>query len=272
MALFPGGESSLLSKVILGFILSILIVTFMNDTLMDNSLQLKEKFIRPLNNTLEQHSIQIRQIDQMQILQWFEIGARRKTKFLHEASNWDYLSEKQFNNIVDHVLIQIPIRQGNTIFELGCGVGAVLQRIRQIHGTNISLGGSDLSVHAIEKVRKVFPREAENFYVLSMTKKNDLIPENSQDHVISFGALAMYLYKDQMEEALQEAIRIIKPGGRMCFTHFIEPGGKRKWSIIEPVKKSYWSQLVKKYFLQNLVILQMVHQGDRYFVCFSKSV
>ena len=40
-----------------------------------------------------------------------------------------------------------------------------------------------------------------------MTVKNNFVSDNSQDIVISFGAFAMYLYKDDMELALIEALR-----------------------------------------------------------------
>ena len=204
------------------------------------------------------------------MLKRFESEAQLDTNILHVASGWWYLSEEQFNDIVDHVVTQIPIRDGDSIFELGCGVGAVLLRIRHVYGTNISLGGSDISEQAIKKVRNVFPDEAPNFYVMPMTQKNEFLPDNSQSHVISFGAFAMYLYEDEMEVALQEAIRITKSGGHMCFTHFTEPSGKFMGSILEPIEKSHWPPIVKKYSLENLRVIQMLHQMDRYFVCFSK--
>ena len=96
---------------------------------------------------------------------------------------------------------------GAKIFELGCGTGAIFKRIRQIYGPDIIIGGSDLSYNAIEVARKTFPEEDNHFYVISMTEKNNFVPDNSQDIVISFGAFAMYLYKDDMELALIEALR-----------------------------------------------------------------
>ena len=80
----------------------------------------------------------------------------------------------------------------------------------------------------------VFPNETDRFHVLSITEKNNLLPGNSQDHVISFGALSMYLYEEEMEKALQGAIRIAKPCGHLCFTHFVEP--------LEFLKVPYLSQ------------------------------
>ena len=40
-----------------------------------------------------------------------------------------------------------------------------------------------------------------------MTDKNTFVTDNSQNIVISFGAFAMYLYKEDMEVALTEALR-----------------------------------------------------------------
>ena len=202
---------------------------------------------------------------------WFEDVAQDNTVPLHAASGWGYMSEEEYNAMVDYVLQELPIKSGESVYELGCGVGAVLRRVRHIYGKNISVGGSDLLAPAITKIKQVFPNEAEHFHVFSMTKRNDLIPNNSQDHVISFGALAMYLYREEMEKALKEAIRIAKPEGHLCFTHFIEPSGKLKGSILEPIEKSYWLHISKQYFLENLIVKQMIHQKDRYYVCFSKT-
>lgn len=70
---------------------------------------------------------------------------------------------------------------------------------------------------------------------------------------------------------LEEAIRITKPGGHLCFTLFIEPNGNNKGSILEPIEKSFWLSIADQYSLENLIIEQMLNQRDRYFVCFSKS-
>ena len=203
-------------------------------------------------------------------LEWFEDVAQKEELPLHAASGYGYMSEVEFSEMVSHVLQEMPIKSSDSVFEMGCGVGAVLKIIRFMHGETVSVGGSDLSQQAVSKIRAIFPNDTANFYVLPMTEKNFNIPDNSKDHVISFGAIAMYLYKEQMVIALQEALRICKPGGHLCFTHFVEPSGVLKGSILEPVEKSFWIKLTEKYSLENVIVKQMIHQKDRYFVCFSK--
>ena len=126
---------------------------------------------------------------------------------IKEVNDWALGVIYQFLGIVDDVLKDIPIEIEAKIFELGCGTGAVLKRIRHIYGPDVIIGGSDLSYNAIEVARKTFPEENNHFFVISMTDKNNFVPDNSQDIVISFGAFAMYLYKDDMELALIEALR-----------------------------------------------------------------
>ena len=86
----------------------------------------------------------------------------------------------------------------------------------------LKIGGSDISSNAIEVAKKVFPEDSDQFYVISMTDKNTFVPDNSQDIVISFGAFAMYLYKEDMEVALTEALRYYAQ---------LETNYKTMWSV-----------------------------------------
>ena len=130
-----------------------------------------------------------------------------------------------------------PIKPGNRLFEMGCGVGAVLSYINNNMKNEIIISGSDFSPNTINKIKEIIPNG--NFFCQNMTERHN-IPSNSQDHVISVGALGMYLFKEEMLIAIKEAVRMTKPGGSLCFTHFIENDGKQIGSIIDKVDKSYW--------------------------------
>ena len=56
--------------------------------------------------------------------------------------------------MVEDFLKDIKIGEGDSIFELGCGTGAPLKRLRLIHGPNLKIGGSDISTNAIEVAKK----------------------------------------------------------------------------------------------------------------------
>ena len=128
-----------------------------------------------------------------------------------QIQNSKYLQIFYFKliGIIDDVLKSVTIKENDSIFEFGCGTGAVLKRILETHsGTNIVIGGSDISINAIKKAQsQTLLAKNGQFYVISMTTKNELIADNTQDLVISFGAFAMYLFKEEMIVALKEALR-----------------------------------------------------------------
>lgn len=128
----------------------------------------------------------------------------------------------------------------------------------------MELGGSDIAQNAIDQVRKIFPKQSDHFFISDMSQKHNNIPDNYYDHVLSFGALAMYLTKDEMKKAIAEAVRITKPGGSLLFTHFIAPDGKTVWSIVSPIEPSFFEENAKEWGIENIKIYGMKHQGDRY--------
>ena len=52
-------------------------------------------------------------------LSWFSNLALDQDLPLHVASGWNYLSESEFNEIVDQVTNQITIEENDSVFELG---------------------------------------------------------------------------------------------------------------------------------------------------------
>lgn len=207
------------------------------------------------------------------ISDWFDEGAANCNinRDLHHCSQWKYLSESQFKDIVLNSLSKLdpPLKDGDSIFDLGMGVGAVFQVIRK-EMPHVKISGSDIASNAIEVAKEVFPKDRAHFYHHDMTLKHDMIPDNSFDHVTSFGALAMYLTKDKMLDAIKEAIRITKPGGSLLITSFIEPGGTMVGSIVDKVERSFWAKTLPAFGAKNIRTYAMKHQGDRYQLAFTK--
>jgi len=91
------------------------------------------------------------------------------------------------------------------------------------------------------------------------------IDDNSQDHVISAGALGMYLYKHEMVKAIKEAVRMTRLGGSLLFSFFLEENGINGGSILERVDKSYWIEMQHELDIEKLFFGTTSHQGDRYY-------
>ncbi len=210
-----------------------------------------------------------------EIKDWFEEEATRCDQDkLHHCSAWRYLTTQQYNEmIVDGINKLDPkIKDSERIFEMGVGVGAAMRLISEC-GKNLELGGDDLAVGAVKKVKQLFPKHAKNFFIQNMVDRHQQIPDNYYDHVVSFGAFGMYLTKKQMIVAMRESVRIAKPGASMIFTHFIDPKGKRIGSIIDKVEKQFWYNNAAELGIENIQIHPMLHQDDRYQMsCRKKSV
>ena len=183
------------------------------------------------------------------------------------------MSTEQFNDSIDDWLIKMdpPINDGESCFEMGCGVGAVLYHINNKCNNSLILGGSDFSPNAIEAIKLVFDKTPNNFFVLNMINKQP-IKDNTQDHVISSGALGMYLYTNEMIIAIKEAVRMTKPGGSLCFTSFLEKKGNNKGSIIDRVDKSFWISMQDDLNIENIHFGNVKHQGDRYYFTCNKKL
>lgn len=207
----------------------------------------------------------------MRFYDWFQHDAGKDNKPLHTRSGWGYLNKNQFNEMTDSWLHKMdpPIKRNESVFEMGCGVGAVLTHISNtiLPDKSVILGGSDFSPNAIQVIKDVF--KSDNFYCLNMIDTHP-IPDNSIDHVISAGALGMYLKKHEMVLAVKEAVRMVKPGGSLCFTHFLEENGHNRGSIVEKVNKSYWISSKDELNIKNIVFGKLRHQGDRYFFTCNK--
>ncbi len=206
------------------------------------------------------------------IKDWFEDEAIHcDADKLHHCSAWRYMTTQEFDELVVDSLEKMnpPIRDGEKIFELGVGVGAVLKSIEK-HHQNMTFGGNDLAVNAIRKAKEVFYVQRENFFVQDMSLVNEHIAENTYDHVISFGAVGMYLKKPQILDSIKEAVRITKPGGSLIITSLIRPGGSKVGSIVERVEEAFWLEHASELGIEDVRFYNMKHQGDRYQVTFRK--
>ena len=74
----------------------------------------------------------------------------------------------------------------------------------------------------------------------------------------------MYLEREEMAVALHTATRLVRPGGSFCFTHFVEPQGEPKGSIVQPITRAALRRLATAAGMVDVRLHDMRHQGDRY--------
>ena len=205
----------------------------------------------------------------VRVRRWFDEIASRGNRThgpLHRLSAWGYLTPEQFEEIVADGIgrMEPPILPNATLFELGCGVGATLKAIRRLV-PGLRPAGCDISARAVDVAAAEFPTHASRFAVADMARHRGCnAPDASFDHVVSFGALAMYLELEEMRVALREAGRIARPGASLLFTHFVERAGDPIGTIVSPVDKDDLLAMAEDEGLVECAVHPMVHQGERY--------
>ena len=210
------------------------------------------------------------------LLEWFERDATtlKPEDGLHKLSGWGYLNTTQYQEIVRAAAARLdpPLRDGDSIFELGCGVGGVLSVLAQQY-PRLKPAGCDFSAGAIRRALELFPHG--EFVVGDMSEKDGACVSSTTsgtfDHVISFGALAMYLTKREMASALRNAFSLVAPGGSVAFTHFLDLEGQNRGTIVEPVARAHLKHLATAAGFTDVRFHGLPHQGDRFMITARRS-
>ena len=171
---------------------------------------------------------------------WFSGAANqyREGTPLHHASAWKYMSVEQWRSFVQYSIAYMdpPIHPQDSVFEVGCGVGAFSKTIEELTGCT-DFAGIDPVPEAIALAQKVFP--SGHFLVGNGLDLSDFA-DNSFDHVLAAGVI---MYLDNLDEAsrfVSEMWRIAKPGASLMINCISEPGGANLGSGNIYIPKDWW--------------------------------
>lgn len=116
---------------------------------------------------------------------------------------------------------------GATMLDVGCGMGRLYESVRN-HG--LSYTGIDISERQLSEARRLHPEA--DFIQGSMLQLP--FAAASFDAVFSVAALHHLLTKEERQKALSEAVRVLKPGGKLVIT------------VMGLWQKKYWSLFFQK--------------------------
>jgi len=110
---------------------------------------------------------------------------------------------------------------GQRLLDVGCGNGAVLIRLGRTFGLEVT--GVDLDPDQIAVARIAAGDAAEARFVTADAVRLpfadgefDLVHSSKTTHHVS-----------DWRQALDEMTRVLKPGGRLCYSDFVAPAGRR---------------------------------------------
>ena len=123
------------------------------------------------------------------------------------AKKYDELFRKEMDIYVKQMVENIPLRGGESIFDLGCGTGAVIDALLK-REKEVKITGVDISTGMIEKVK----RENVEIYRDEMIHFLKNVEDDSVDVITAAWSLSYAPHKD----FLREAKRVLREGGRVA--------------------------------------------------------
>ena len=117
---------------------------------------------------------------------------------------------------------KLDIHDGDTVLDVACGTGDVGFEILKKH--SVSITGIDLSPKMIELAQgKARQKKLDNITFIEGDAENLPLDDNSVDCLtISYGFRNISNY----EQALEEFLRVLKPGGKLGILEFSKPKSK----------------------------------------------
>jgi len=166
---------------------------------------------------------------------------------LHHYDHY-HISEQSWDLLVWKTSLPIGIRDGDTVFESGCGSGAYLHSLRKHFDIRVS--GADFSETQIKLAKKFIPDGI--FYVGDVRFLNQT-ETNSVNHATSFGVFFYLENYNNAEMALREMLRITKPGGSIYIGNVDDPDEvwrENRGCMGEGgfyIRKNWWNEMAVKY-------------------------
>jgi ubiquinone/menaquinone biosynthesis C-methylase UbiE len=128
--------------------------------------------------------------------------------FESRYGDYDVLGEMAYRRLLDRFEKQIHPKGQERCIDLGCGTGAFTRRLNAFH---LQLTGVDISSRCIDFAKQKSSGEAYTVGDL----RNLEFASDSTDIIVYSGVLHHIPQRSERFRALQEGLRILKPGGRL---------------------------------------------------------
>lgn len=132
-------------------------------------------------------------------------------------------------------LVMAGLRAGARVLDAGCGPGGITEMIAELVGPTGHVTGMDLSEERLTHARQLNQHHA-HVRFLPGDVRDTRLPEASFDFTWSQFVLQ---YIPERRAALQELVRVTRPGGKVVISEF-DGFGVNNWPFPEPLRE--WSQ------------------------------
>jgi ubiquinone/menaquinone biosynthesis C-methylase UbiE len=160
-----------------------------------------------------------------------------------------------YTRLVDAVLEEFPKPVTGTMLQISNAYGQLVPRLQQRLGIDACFDLVDILEVQLKKTRKKLKLPDARIRMFQCDASALPCPDNSYDHVLMF-CLPHELPEDPRRLALSEALRVLKPGGKLVLVEFHRPYALhplRLWQrlvffLFEPFAMDMWQHELTHYF------------------------
>jgi SAM-dependent methyltransferase len=135
-----------------------------------------------------------------------------------------------FGHIEFEILKAAGLKDGMRVVDLGCGSGRLAAALHQ--GAEVSYVGIDIVQALLDYAKSRAPR-----YQFVLHRGLSIPQEDSSADIVCAFSLFTHLLQSETFIYMEEAVRILKPGGRIVFS-FLEFAEPKHWSIFEMTRQA----------------------------------
>jgi ubiquinone/menaquinone biosynthesis C-methylase UbiE len=184
------------------------------------------KFSHPLGN--EKYNVPAGEVPSgIPSLFWHAVWSQKALELKEECSSvingYHFITEARYNELISRVIAPMNLRAGQSLLECGCGSGAFLQAV-DLACPGLNLFGMDYSESMLEAARVKMPRAV---FLSGDIRNLSVLKNESFDHSAAFAVLCYLNHLDEARQALDELVRVTRPGG-CIFLGDTSDAGKRK--------------------------------------------
>jgi len=153
------------------------------------------------------------------------------------ASTYGHVGPRFFSHFGRRLVEIAQIPSGSKVLDVATGRGALLFPAAESVGPQGSVTGIDLSEMMVQETNKEIESKkmSPNIEVRQMDAEHLQFPDDSFDYVICGFAIFFF---PQLDKAMAEFRRVLKPNGQICVSTFDEAHDK-EWQWFDEIVKTY---------------------------------
>ncbi|WAW10924.1 rhodoquinone biosynthesis methyltransferase RquA [Oxalobacter vibrioformis] len=193
--------------------------------------------------------------DYLRKIYWWAYEHPLAVKFWDRGFLINLILLGNYTRLVDAVLDVFPKPITGAMLQISNAYGQLVPRIQQQLGDDAHFDLIDILPVQLEKSRGKLKLPDERIRMFQCDATALQCPDNSYDNVLMF-FLPHELPEDKRRQALSEALRVLKPGGKLVLVEFHRPDALhplRLWQrlvflLFEPFATDMWRHELTHYF------------------------